>query len=193
MLIIAGALVGLLTVPLRGGRLSRLAELRFRHTWLVFASLGVQILIINVVAEHVSGAVGEIVHLSTYVLAVAFIVANRHIRGMLVVALGASMNLAAIAANGGVMPASATAWRIARGALPDGSTFENSLPVADPRLGFLGDVFAIPAGWPFANVFSAGDIVLVAGVTYLAHRQCRPAATAAPADDGAHEAAAPVS
>jgi hypothetical protein len=187
MLMIAAGLAGLLTVPLFGGRLSRLAEIRFRHTWLVFAAIFAQFVIISVIAERVNGRVGEVVHLATYALAVAFIVANRQIAGMMVIALGASMNLAAIAANGGVMPASATAWRIARGSLPDGTTFENSLPVSDPRLGFLGDVLAIPAGWPFANVFSLGDVVLVAGVTYLAHRWCRAAmpaeaANAEPAD-----------
>ena len=35
----------------------------------------------------------------------------------------------------------------------------NSGVLAAPRLAFLGDVFAIPAGWPLANVFSIGDVL----------------------------------
>ena len=41
-----------------------------------------------------------------------------------------------------------------------------------PRLGFLGDVFAIPAGFPLANVFSIGDVLIVLGVGWGAHRIC---------------------
>ena len=35
--------------------------------------------------------------------------------------------------------------------------FANSDLVENAHLAFLGDVFAIPAGWPGANVFSVGD------------------------------------
>ncbi len=40
-------------------------------------------------------------------------------------------------------------------------------------LPWLGDVFWVPAGVPLANVFSVGDVVLVAAVTYGAYRICR--------------------
>ena len=44
-----------------------------------------------------------------------------------------------------------------------------------PRLPWLGDVFAIPRGWPLANVFSIGDVVIVVAVGYFAHMVCRRA------------------
>jgi predicted MFS family arabinose efflux permease len=50
--------------------------------------------------------------------------------------------------------------------------FANSAAVAEPKLWFLGDVFALPAGWPMANVFSIGDLLLLAGAFVLLHRQC---------------------
>ena len=53
--------------------------------------------------------------------------------------------------------------------------FENSNVVAGARLWWLGDVFAIPKGWPFANVFSVGDLIIVLAVAYLAHAWCRRA------------------
>ena len=34
-------------------------------------------------------------------------------------------------------------------------------------------MFAIPKGWPFANVFSVGDVIIVIAVAYLAHAWCR--------------------
>ncbi|MEP1124001.1 MAG: DUF5317 family protein [Ilumatobacter sp.] len=54
-----------------------------------------------------------------------------------------------------------------------GAAFENSNVNADARLAFLGDVFAIPANWPLANVFSIGDVIIVVAATYLAHVWCR--------------------
>jgi hypothetical protein len=42
----------------------------------------------------------------------------------------------------------------------------------DPRLAFLGDVFAIPRGWPLANVFSVGDVLIAVGVVVAVHGIC---------------------
>jgi hypothetical protein len=42
----------------------------------------------------------------------------------------------------------------------------------DPRLAFLGDVFAIPRGWPLANVFSVGDVLIAVGAVVAVHGIC---------------------
>jgi hypothetical protein len=70
------------------------------------------------------------------------------------------------------------------------SGFNNSGVVAHARLSYLGDVFAMPRGWPLANVFSVGDILLVVGTAVLLHRgsrvrevaACEPPPVALPAD-----------
>jgi hypothetical protein len=91
---------------------------------------------------------------------------------MPLIALGAACNLLAIAANGGVMPASPTA--LAAAGLPmDTPGFQNSTALADPRLGFLGDVFFIPASWPLSNVFSVGDVLIALGILWALHGICR--------------------
>ena len=36
----------------------------------------------------------------------------------------------------------------------------------------LGDVMAVPSGWPLANVFSIGDVLLVVGAAVIMHVQC---------------------
>jgi hypothetical protein len=33
-------------------------------------------------------------------------------------------------------------------------------------------VFYVPESWPLSNVFSIGDVLIVVGSTYLAHRWC---------------------
>lgn len=54
----------------------------------------------------------------------------------------------------------------------DPEVFTNSALVTDANLWFLGDVFGVPAWVPAANVFSVGDLLLVAGAWVLAHRIC---------------------
>ena len=89
-----------------------------------------------------------------------------------VVGVGGASNLAAILANGGTMPASpaaleASGWQATPG------QFANSAVVTEPRLAFLGDVFATPSWLPVHSVYSIGDVVIVVGVAVFLHRTCR--------------------
>ena len=40
----------------------------------------------------------------------------------------------------------------------------NSIVIGDPALAPLTDIYALPAGIPLANVFSAGDVLIALGV-----------------------------
>src|SRR3954447_21105036 len=112
MLLLAGLLLAALSVPLAGGRLGALAELRFRSPWLLAAGLGLQIVIISVVPGG-SPAWHHVAHIASYGFAAAFVVANRRIPFLWLVGCGGLLNFVAIGANGGVMPASASALRTA--------------------------------------------------------------------------------
>jgi hypothetical protein len=76
-----------------------------------------------------------------------------------------------IAVNGGVMPASRSALHTA-GLEDTPGQFASSIAVGHPKLAFLGDIFAVPASFPVHNVFSVGDMVIVAGAFVLLHRAC---------------------
>ena len=168
MVIVVACILAVLTVPLAGGSLLRIADLRLRHGWAVAVALGTQILITVVIPAHV-GALGEPLHLASYGLCGWFLVANRHIPGLWLVGLGGLGNFAAIVANGGVMPASPSALDTAGLSAGGAAEFENSAAVADAHLAFLGDVFAIPASLPLSNVFSVGDVAIVIGLAAAAH------------------------
>lgn len=170
MLLLVFVLIALATVPLAGGRLGALADVTFRRNGLLGGALLLQVLVIVVLPRGL-GDVAPAVHLASYGLAAGFLVANRTVPGIALVGLGAAANLAAIAANGGVMPADPGAIATA-GIELDPTAFSNSTVVAGARLAFLGDVFAVPAGWPLANVFSVGDVVLVVGAFVGLHRIC---------------------
>ncbi len=172
------ALMLIASVPLLGGDLRRLATLDVRATWVLPLALALQVLVLGV-APDAPRPVAVGTHLVTYLLAAAFIWANRRVAGLVLLAAGAATNGLTIALNGGTLPASESALR--RAGLPvevDG--FTNSGVLDAPRLPWLGDVFAIPAGVPLANVFSIGDVLILAGAAWLLHSTCRRR--------GAHEA-----
>ena len=170
MLLIAFTGFVVLTVPLAGGHLTKLADLRFRRFWALAAALVTQVLIISVIPEG-SPAIHSAAHLASYLLAGYFVLANWRVPGIWLIALGGAANLAAIAANNGIMPASASALAAAGRSVNPGE-FTNSGVVADPNLAFLGDIFAIPSGWPLHNVFSIGDLCIALGAVIALHRLC---------------------
>lgn len=168
MILVVLAALCVISVPLTGGRLSRLANLKLRGVWLAPLALAVQV-VITTLAPGGSEHLHELAHSATYVLLALFLLANRHVFGAKLIALGMLSNVAAILANGGIMPASATAQRLA--GLHLGAGFHNSAAVAHPHLLWLGD--NIPAPGPLPNVLSVGDLLIFAGMLVLLHRVCR--------------------
>jgi len=165
MFILYSLVVGILLGLLLRGRLSGLAELSFRWSTVMLAGLLVQIVLFSPLIADRVGAWGPPVYVGSTALVFLAVARNYAIRGVPLVLLGACSNFAAIVANGGYMPASASALAAAHGgvgALPPG--YSNSTVVPDPALGPLTDIFALPAWLPAANVFSIGDVLIGAGV-----------------------------
>ena len=168
MVLIAAVLVT--TVPLFGGRLRALAQVRIRSFWLIGLALALQVFAISVVPTWPHDVlVGA--HLVSYVLAGWFVWLNRRVSGLPIVALGGALNAITIAANGGTLPASRSALATA-GIHPVAGDFNNSGVLAHPHLAWLGDVLAIPHGVPMANVFSIGDLLILVGLAYGLHHLC---------------------
>jgi len=167
VILIVLALACALSVPLTGGRLSRLAALSLRGVWLAPLALAVQVGI-TTLAPGGNERVHQAAHLATYVLLALFLLANLAVPGARLIALGTLSNVAAIVSNGGIMPASATAQRLA--GMMEGAGFHNSAAVAHPHLLWLGDNIPVPG--PLPNVLSVGDLVIYLGTLVLLHRIC---------------------
>ncbi len=184
MLVVALFALGLAAVPLTGGTWRGLSRLRLRHGWLALAALACQLVVLQV--PGLPEAVSAPVHVLTYGLAAALVVVNRQVAGLWLLALGAAANGITIALNGGTLPASREAMRTA--GLPVEEGFVNSGVVTDPVLPWLGDVFAVPASVPLANVFSIGDVLVVVGAWWMvwtATRRDAPSDRCVPAPLGA--------
>ena len=103
--------------------------------------------------------------MASTLVVVAAVLRNLDLPGIWLVVLGAICNMAAIASNGGYMPATPEALASLGKTAP--TIYSNSAVVASPNLPWLIDRFALPRGLPFANVFSVGDVLLATGVFVL--------------------------
>lgn len=104
------------------------------------------------------------------VILVLFAWYNRHLQGFWLLGLGLLLNLAVIAANGGLMPISPETLTIVHGAqaeeVADSRDFGSKsvvLPVEETRLEWLADRFTVPDRLPIQFAYSLGDVLLVIG------------------------------
>jgi hypothetical protein len=165
MFVIYALPIGLLLGLLLGGRPAGLAAIKFRWTWLAVAGFVTQIILFSAPVSDRIGDAGPLVYVASTAMVLAAVVANIRIPGMVLVAVGASSNMAAIVANGGYMPASAAAVAaIGRGEIV---TYSNSAVIPSPVLEPLTDVIALPTWLPFTNIISIGDLLIGAGIAIV--------------------------
>ena len=161
MFILYGVVAGLLVGLLAGGRIEHLGDVRFRLAPLALLALAIQIVLFSPLANGVPESAARATYVVSTALVGVVVLANWRLAGLPLIAVGAALNLAAILANGGAMPASPSALA-ALGMGIGGNT--NSVVVDHPALEPLTDIFALPAWLPLANVFSVGDVLIGVGV-----------------------------
>jgi len=181
MFILYAVPIGLLIGFLLGGRLDRLADLRFHWAWLAIVGLIVQVLLFSPLFEDVIGDLGPPIYVLSTAAVLVAVLRNWRLPGLAIVAIGAASNLLAIVANGGVMPASPEA--IASLGWDPEAGFSNSVVMADPALWPLTDIFALPSWLPAANVFSIGDVLIGVGVAVVIALGMRGQRTALPSTE----------
>ena len=165
MFIIYALPIGILAGLVLGGRPSGLGALKMRWAMLAVVGFAIQIVLFSgPVAERIGDA-GPAVYVGSTALVLATVLANIRIPGMVLVALGAAANLAAIVANGGYMPMSAAA--AAAMGREEIVGYSNSRVIASPALEPLTDVIVLPAWLPFTNIISIGDLLIGAGIAVV--------------------------
>jgi MFS family permease len=178
MIVGLALLIGVLVAAALGANLTRLADLHFRGSMLVFGALAVQAGIFTPLRESIPLTWDRPLHVLSYIMILGFFVLNIRVPAFWLVGFGLISNICVIFANGGRMPVSAEAWRASGG---DVSTFtrtgfadNNVLANPDTHLRWLSDVFAVPSQVPLATVLSIGDLLIVAGMVAFVYRACTP-------------------
>lgn len=187
MLLLYFLAAGLLLGRLTGGRVSAIGEIRFRWAWLALGGLMAQVLLFaGPVASRV-GSAGPPLYVASTAVVLAALLRNVRLPGLVLLAVGALLNLVAIVSNGGFMPSSPEGWAALSGtaALPTADYSNSVLINAATRFPYLGDVFFLPRPIPFANVFSIGDVLIGLGAARLLVRAMHGHAAAADATNAA--------
>lgn len=163
-------LLSLLIALARGGRLSNLAHISIRYPILLFLPFAIQLIAFSPVGDIFINNIllAQILYLVSMALAIFALWLNRHLPGVLWIALGLVLNTLVITLNGGFMPVSAAARQFA-GQPPLTERDMNIIPMTDATLlPWLGDILPLPAFLPFATVFSIGDVfIAIGGVIFI--------------------------
>jgi hypothetical protein len=158
-----------------GGKLRQLAQAQIAYSPLILLVLGAQVAIFSSWWQdsigHIAWLTASLYSLSMLLLLIV-IWYNRRLPGIVILGVGLLLNATVILANGGHMPASLAALKLA-GIAETRTAFEalhanNSGLISEGTpLWFLGDVFAVPRQWPLANIFSVGDVLIAAGAAWF--------------------------
>ena len=168
MILILAVALGIVIALVSGGSLSRLATVPFKHGWLAFLAIGLQVV---AVYTHSIQGMAPILFSLSYAILIGLVWINRRLAGMPIVGLGLGLNTLVTVANGGYMPVTKEAiWRaglthltyeLETGARILGAK-DIILPQSQTNLWFLSDIIVLRG--PFPTVFSIGDIILALGI-----------------------------
>ncbi|MDQ3659995.1 MAG: DUF5317 domain-containing protein [Actinomycetota bacterium] len=164
-LLVAGAAAAL-AGRARGGSLEALAATRLTWLPLLWAAL-----VLQVAPElwlQLSDTAAVSVILASNLLLVGFLVLNRGLPGVGLMAAGLLLNVVVIAANR-AMPVSAIASDLAGvRSTPTDASLEHELMNPSTLLPWLGDIIPLPR---LGEVLSVGDLLLVGGIAVLVYRR----------------------
>jgi hypothetical protein len=173
VLLIVGAIVlGIVLGLVLGGSVGALGGLRFLWWPLAFVGLALQLVPVPSMEGRSDDILATGLLVLSYMVLLVFVAANFRLPGFPVIALGFALNVLVISINGG-MPVSAGALRQAYGPayaetvedLEASGGAKHHLQRPDDVLMPLADV--IPIGAPVRQVYSAGDLVFMAGIVWL--------------------------
>jgi hypothetical protein len=161
----------------RSRAISQIASLRLRWAWLALLALAFQVPMLRAPAGPAHGfLVEQMLLLTSYLLLLFFVWCNRRQAALLIVGVGIVCNLVVIFANQEFMPITPqTLATINPGSSEqrwiEGTHYGYSkdiiLAQEDTHLWHLSDVLAIPPPFPWPTAFSAGDLILAAGIVVL--------------------------
>ena len=165
MLLLYFVAAGVLVGRVLGGRLDRLGSVTFHWAPVALGGLMFQLLLFSGPVASAVGSWGPALYVASTTAVLVALLRNVRQPAFPLIAAGAALNLVAIVANGGQMPASIEAMTAVAGvaAVPVGGFSNSVMAGGGSMFAMLGDIFVLPRPLPFANVFSIGDVLIGSG------------------------------
>ncbi len=164
-------------VRFRSRTVSRIASTPLRAAWLALIAVVLQLPLLKSSGGSVQRlGLQQMLFLVSHVLLLVFVWLNRRLVSILIVGLGVLSNLVVILVNGGWMPITPeTLSQINPGSTPArwtiGAHYGGSKDVIrlreETRLWELSDRLVLPPPFPWPTAFSAGDLLIAAGIIVL--------------------------
>ena len=187
MILLIAIFLGLIAAWIRAGITKRkLRQPQLQHLWLVFAAYVPQALAFSLPTKHLLPDVWVAIALvGSLVLLLVFVWINRFRPGLWALGIGLVMNLAVIAANGGMMPISpetlktwspdvpVNTWEVGK---RFGTGKDIVLASSTTNLWFLSDRFVSPPQFSLHIAFSLGDVFIAIGAFLLMWSLANPQA-----------------
>jgi hypothetical protein len=170
MLVLGIAVAAALLIPLVTlGSYKRLFETKLHWTWLLAASLAIQLVLEFYTLPHrYWDNLGYGLLVASYVLLLAFIARNVVLRGMSIVFIGIACNATVIAFNHGMPVKFPPEWRNESWAE---ETVKHHPREHGDKLLVLSDIIIVRH--PIDNVLSFGDLILAVGLCDVAYNASR--------------------
>ena len=169
-LVIIFSLVALLAALARGGSAHHLAATTFRHPWLVFVGLVVQVGVQITGPSFLDASTTLLVLLFSMALIALFLLLNLKRPGMGLAATGLLLNIVVIGANGAMPVHRPSAERAGVPISFQEGGVKHEVMDASTHLPWLGDAIALPL---LKSVLSLGDVLLALGVALFVYRATR--------------------
>ena len=179
MILTLAVILGLIASAIRNrsNAASRLASITLHAPWLALVALALQVPLLRAPSGPTQQVVtAQTLFLLSHLLLLTFVWLNRRLVGIQIVGLGVLCNLAVILTNGGFMPITPeTLVRINPGSTLDhwtvgfhyGYSKDVILTAQDTVLQVLSDMLVLPPPFPWPTAFSAGDLMIAAGIIVL--------------------------
>lgn len=152
----------------RGGRFHRLAQAPLRWVWLLFVGVMFQVAADALVILELLEATGAVAYgllLTSQVLVIVWVLGNWQLPGLVLVAIGLTLNAMVMAANG-AMPVSPEAIAALGRDSSDLVRGKHVLMDDGTHLPWLADIWPVP---PIRAIISVGDVILAAGLIPITH------------------------
>ncbi|HPP76283.1 MAG TPA: DUF5317 domain-containing protein [Armatimonadota bacterium] len=171
MLFLEIGVLSVLVALIRRGQIFRLADLEIRRIWLVTVPVAVilaSIIFRRTTPPEIWQPVTGALHLVTSAALFALFWSNRKLPGIKWLLAGWLLNFAPILTNGGRMPVSKWAVKIAYGSGQEGRMLQHIWMSSQTKFNFLGDFIPLPTPLvAIPEVVSPGDILMAVGLFLL--------------------------
>lgn len=156
---------------IRGGKISRFANINFKKTWLFILALFIQfgIIFFSLSENGIQIKYIKQLYMLSYILLIIGIIININLRTLWVIMIGTIMNFIVFFANGGKKPILTEGLKLIGLDNITSMLTEEKLALYTPlgnntKFSYLGNIIIVAKPYPYPQIISIGDLIVALGL-----------------------------